>query len=88
MQHALNPATELRKHKLFAQVIVRLARLKYAEQVQLAKQTKVSYPTLYNWVHGDVTWPSTRTLFAVAEGLGLELSWVQRRGKPRLYRVK
>lgn len=80
--------TSIQQHKLFGQVIVQLSRMSYAEQVVLAKRAKVSYPTLWNWVHGDVLWPSTRTLFHVAEAMGMELSWTQKKGQPKLYRVK
>lgn len=76
------------RHKLFVEIITRLARLDWAETKELARRSEVSPMTLYTWVHGETVSPLTRTLFAVAEELGYRLEWKQLKRRPNLTVVK
>lgn len=46
--------------------------MSHAERVALAKSANICSDTLYRWLREEVTYPSTRTLFAVIQALGYE----------------
>jgi transcriptional regulator with XRE-family HTH domain len=58
--------------ELFQAVIDRLPEYELAE---VADYADVSISTLHNWLKGDVYLPHLRTLTAVADAIGFQISW-------------
>lgn len=73
------------RHQLFLDILGELGEWNIAS---IADAAEVAPATLYFWLNGVVSNPSTRTLFAVAEAMGYKLEWKKAGGKPRLTLVK
>lgn len=64
--------------QIYLEIIDRLVAF---DLKSVADSSGVSYTTLYNWLYRDVENPQLRTLYLVAESIGLKIELVQVRDK-------
>ena len=72
------------RHEIFMTII---SALHHAHLPTIADRSRVSMATLYNWIHGPTLNPNTRTLFAVAESLGMHIAVRRYKRRPHLVSV-